>query len=331
MQARYNARMRRILLVKTSSLGDVVHNFPVATDLRARFPQAEIDWAVEASLSELPTLHPAISQVIPVELRRWRRALLSPATWREISALRALLHDRAYDAVVDTQGLVKSAFIARLAPGMRYGLDWASAREPLGPFYNRTFRVSWKLHAVERNRQLAAQALGYAREAPAHYGIAAPSEQSDAHDWMGPLAAKPYAVLLHGTSAHAKLWPEHQWVKLGDHLQHVGLVPVLLWGSGDEQMRSERIVKLLKQAIVAPRLALSQIAALLARADAVFGVDTGLAHLAAALGRPTIGIYCATDPSATGLYGSERAVNVGDAQHAPPVAHVIAAWKRLSP
>jgi heptosyltransferase-1 len=323
--------MRRILLVKTSSLGDVVHNFPVATDLRARFPHAEIDWAVEASLSELPALHPAIAQVIPVEPRRWRRALLARATWQEISALRTLLGKRAYDAVIDTQGLIKSAFIARLAPGMRYGLDWRSAREPLRPFYDRTFRVSWKLHAVERNRQLAAQSLRYPCDAPARYGIAAPSQRYDVPEWIQPFAAKPYAVLLHGTSARAKLWPEHQWIKLGDHLQHVGLVPVLLWGSDDEHMRSERIVKLLKHAIVAPRLPLSEIAALLARADAVFGVDTGLTHLAAALGRPTIGIYCATDPSATGLYGSERAVNVGDAGHAPPVAHVLAAWKRLSP
>jgi len=330
MQARYNARMRRILLVKTSSLGDVVHNFPVATDLRAHFPHAEIDWAVEASLSELPALHPAITQVIPVEPRRWRRALLSPATWQEISALRKLLSGRAYDAVIDTQGLIKSALIARLAPGMRYGLDWTSAREPLRPFYDRTFHVSWNLHAVERNRLLAAQSMSYACDAPAQYGVAAPSQQGGAPEWMQPIAVKPYAVLLHGTSAPAKLWPEHQWVKLGDHLQHVGLTPVLLWGSDDEQLRSERIVKILKHAIVAPRLPLSEIAALLAHAKAVFGVDTGLTHLAVALGRPTIGIYCATDPTATGLYGSDRAINVGDAKHGPTVAQVIAAWKRLS-
>jgi heptosyltransferase-1 len=321
--------MRRILLVKTSSLGDVVHNLPVATDLRTHFPEAEIDWAVEAGLVELPALHPAVSQVIGVEPRRWRRSPLSPSTWQAIRDLRALLPQRADHAVIDTQGLVKSALIARLAPGMRYGLDWASAREPLGLFYNRTFKVSWKLHAVERNRQLAAQALGYSCGTPAQYGLVAPQPALDPPEWMLPLLSTPYAVLLHGTSARTKLWPEHQWIKLGDHAYHKGLVPVLLWGTDEERSRSERLAKVLKHAVVAPRLSLRQIASLLGGAKAVFGVDTGLTHLAAALGKPTIGIYCATDPAATGLYGSAHAVNVGATEQPPPVAAVIAAWKQV--
>jgi len=326
----YNARMRRILLVKTSSLGDVVHNLPVASDLRAHFTEAQIDWAVESSLADLPALHPAISQVIAVEPRRWRRSLLAPATWRELSSLRTLLRERAYDAVIDTQGLIKSAIIARLAPGRRYGLDWRSAREPLRPFYDRTFNVSWKVHAVERNRQLAAQALGYTLSVPARYGIAPPPLEPDMREWIQQLDGKPYAVLLHGTSARAKLWPEHQWIKLADHVHHRGLIPVLLWGSEEEHLRSERIAKPIKNARVAPGLRLSAIASLLGGADVVFGVDTGLAHLAVALGRPTIGIYCATDPQATGLYGSKQAVNVGTAEQPPPVAAVIGAWKQLS-
>jgi len=322
--------MRRILLVKTSSLGDVVHNFPLASDLRAHFPEVEIDWAVEAHLAELPALHPAIARVIPVEPRRWRRSLLSTHTWREISALRELLRSRAYEAVIDTQGLVKSAFIARLAPGMRYGLDWASAREPLGLFYNRTFRVSWKVHAVERNRLLAAQALGYACNTPAQYGIGPPSP-ADFPQSLHSLASQPYAVLLHGTSARAKMWPEHQWVKLADHVQHRGLTAVLVWGSEEERARSERIAKLLKHSLVPPRSSMASLASLLGGAAAVFGVDTGLTHLAVALGRPTIGIYCTTDPAATGLYGSDQAVSVGAPGQPPSVAMVIAAWKQACP
>ena len=150
--------MRRILLVKTSSLGDVVHNLPVVCDLQAHLPDIEVDWAVEDQFASIPALHPGVSQVIPVEPRRWRRSLGSSATWKEIGDLRSAFRARDYDCVVDTQGLIKSAIIARLAPGRRYGLDWSSAREPLRPFYHRTFHVSWSLHAVERNRQLAARA-----------------------------------------------------------------------------------------------------------------------------------------------------------------------------
>jgi len=327
----YNARMRRILLVKTSSLGDVVHNLPVVSDLQAHFPEAQIDWAVEASLAELPALHPGVSEVIGVDPRRWRASLLSTRTWQELRALRARLRERAYDVVIDSQGLVKSALIARLAPGRRYGLDWASAREPLRLFYHRTFSVSWKVHAVERNRQLAAQALGYDCSTRAQYGVRAPQPAAEAPSWMLPLLSTPYVVLLHGTSARAKLWPEHQWIKLGDHVHHKGLVPVLLWGNEEEHARSERIAKVLKHAVVASRLTLRQIASLLGGAQAVFGVDTGLTHLAGALGKPTIGIYCATDPAATGLYGSTRAVNVGTPAQAPSVAAVIAAWKQAVP
>jgi heptosyltransferase-1 len=322
--------MRRILLVKTSSLGDVVHNLPVATDVQAHFPGAQIDWAVEANLAELPALHPAISQVIGVEPRRWRRTLLSRSTWQELRDLRALLQRRAYDVVIDSQGLIKSAMIARLAPGTRCGLDWASAREPLRLFYDRTFNVSWKLHAVERNRQLAAQALGYVCNTSAEYGLRPPQVELDVPQWRAALTSTPYAVLLHGTSARTKLWPEHQWIKLADHLQHKGLIPVLLWGTEDEHARSERLAKVLKHALVAPRLSLREIASLLAGAQVVFGVDTGLTHLASALDKPTIGIYCATDPAATGLYGSTRAVNVGAPGQSPPVAAVIAAWKQAA-
>ena len=319
--------MRRILLIKTSSLGDVVHNLPVATDLRKRFPDVEIDWAVEESCAEVPALHPAVSQVIPVALRRWRQRLAHAATWQEIGELRQRFRSRAYAAVIDTQGLLKSALIARLAPGRRFGLDWSSAREPLWPLYHQTFDVSWSLHAVERNRQLAGKALTYTPSTGVDYGIVAPPSPPTT-------AATPsgdYAVLLHATSAQEKLWPEHHWVSLGDHLHHRGLHAVLPWGSEQERSRSERIAALLKRATVPPRLSLREAAALIGHARAVFGVDTGLTHLSVALGAPTIGIYCATDPAATGLYGSERAVNVGGLDGGPPVAAVIAAWHRTQP
>jgi heptosyltransferase-1 len=321
--------MRRILLVKTSSLGDVVHNLPVATDLRAHFAGVEIDWAVEESFADIPALHPAVSEVIAVAPRRWRRTMLSPNTWREIAELRARLKARAYDVVIDTQGLFKSALIARMAPGRRFGRDWISAREPLWPFFHRTIRVSWKLHAVERNRQLAATALGYTTSVECDYGIAPPSEPLG--DWAAQLQPSGSAVLLHATSARAKLWPEQHWVKLGGHLHREGLHAVLPWGSDVERRRSKHIAGLLEEATVPPRISLREAAALLGRARVVFGVDTGLTHLSAALGTPTIGIYCASDPAATGLYGAASAVSVGAGNGPPDAAAVISAWHQLQP
>jgi heptosyltransferase-1 len=318
----------RILLVKTSSLGDVVHNLPVASDIRHHFPDARIDWAVEESFAAIPRLHPAVANVIPVAPRRWRKSLLERETRAEIARLRARLAEGAYDFVVDTQGLIKSALIAWLAPGRRIGLDWVSSREPLRPLYHRTCRVPWGQHAVERNRQLAGLALGYQPTLPADYGIRAPN-LTPLPDWAAGLPVRAYAVVLHATSAAEKLWPEVQWAKLADHLHHRGLTSVLPWGSDAERVRSEHIASLARAGFVPPRIDLTEAAWLLGNAQIVFGVDTGLSHLAAALGTPTIGIYCATDPAATGLFGAPRARNVGTAGKPPSVGDAIAAEREL--
>ncbi len=177
----------RILLVKTSSLGDVVHNLPVASDIHAHVPGARIEWAVEESFADIPRLHPAVATVVAVAPRRWRKSLLGAATRREIGALRARLTQAAYDVVIDTQGLLKSALIARLAPGRRFGLDWSSSREPLRLFYDRTYRVPWGQHAVQRNRQLAGLALGYAPAPSVDYGIRTPV-LSPAPQWASQAA-----------------------------------------------------------------------------------------------------------------------------------------------
>jgi heptosyltransferase-1 len=219
-------------------------------------------------------LHPAISQVIGVEPRRWRRALLSKSTWQELRDLRALLQRRAYDVVIDSQGLIKSALIARLAPGMHCGLDWASAREPLRPFYDRTFNVSWKLHAVERNRQLAAQALGYVCQ----YTCAI---------WPAPAAARARcAGMAGGTDVDAvcsaaswhqrarQAMAEHQWIKLADHLQHKGLIRVCC---GELRTSiSQRAAREGAQARVdRASLSMREIASLLGGAQVVFGWTPG--------------------------------------------------------
>lgn len=313
----------RILLVKTSSLGDVIHNLPVATDLARRFPGVVIDWVVEESFADLPRLHPAVRCVLPVAVRRWRRQLFSPATWREMRSFGTALKAETYDAVLDTQGLLKSGLIAacaRLAPGgARFGLSRATAREGIASrFYNRGFDIARDLHAVERNRRLAAAAFDYATDLPLDYGIAAEPLRAD---W---LPQREYAVLLTATSRADKLWPEPDWTALGSALIATGLACVLPGGSEPERRRASRLAATLGRAVAAPPMTLDGMAQLLAGARLVVGVDTGLVHLAAALGQPTLGIYCASDPALTGVLAGRQAINVGSAAAAPSAATVVA-------
>jgi heptosyltransferase-1 len=255
--------------------------------------------------------------VIPVNLRRWRAAWWRGATWSEIGAFRAAVREQRYDAIVDTQSLVKSALLASCALGVRHGMDSASAREPLAArFYDRRHAVARGRHAVERNRLLTAAALGYALDSPPDYGLEAGSG--------GEAGEAPYAVFLSMTSRADKLWPEERWSALGHAL---GMRVVLPWGSEAERARAARIAATLAHAEVARRMTIEQLARLFARAECVVGVDTGLTHLAAAVGARTLGIYCGSDPALTGLYGAARATNVGALGRSPEAAEVLRALK----
>lgn len=316
--------MKSILLVKTSSLGDVVHNLPIASDIRRAFPDAVIDWVTEEGFATIPGSHPAVHEIFPVAIRRWRSALWRGETRAEIVLFGRRLRERHYDAVIDTQGLLKSALVTRAAHGTRYGLDWESSREPLGWFYHRTFNVPWSQHAVERNRSLAAQALGYTPGANVDYGIRAAAAD---FAW---LPRQRYAVLVHASSADRKLWPEAQWHEIGRHFSRCATCCVLPWGNAAERVRSARLAEHMPTAVVAPSLRLNEVLGLLAGAQAVIGVDTGLTHLAAALGVATIGIYCATDPARTGLYGCARGVSLGGIGNAPQAGDVIGALAQVA-
>jgi heptosyltransferase-1 len=313
---------RDIVLIKTSSLGDVLHNLPVVTDILRHLPEAKIDWVVEESFAALPLLHPGVRQVVPVAVRRWRKSWW--ASRHEVKSVCRTLRDKRYDLALDTQGLLKSAFFTRCTHTLRCGYAGDSAREPLASwFYDRTFSVRKDLHAVERNRLLAAAAFGYRLDGAPDYGIRTPDI---ALPWLG---TQPYAVLLHATSRDDKLWDEANWIALGRLLQQAGMGAVLPWGNDKEKTRAERLAAALPGAICAPRLKLDEAAALLGRARAVIGVDTGLSHLAAALDVPTVGIYTATDPGLTGLYAGGRAVNLGGKDAPPTVADVVASLRGL--
>ena len=308
----------RILLVKTSSLGDVIHNLPVAADIARALPGAEIDWCVEESFADIPRLSPVIQDIIPVAVRRWRKSLLAASTWHEIGELRRRLRGQAYDAVLDTQGLLKSALIARQAAGRHLGYAADSAREPLAArFYDARHSVDRSLHAIVRNRQLAAAALGYPLAAPLDYGITPPTVEA------GWLPAGRTAVLLTATSRDDKLWPENYWIALGQELVKRGLTPVLPAGNAVERARAARLAAAVPGAVAAPPLSIRDLAGVIGRATIAIGVDTGLAHLATALRIPTIALYTATDPALTGVLGAGFFRNLGGIGLTPSVGEVL--------
>ncbi len=317
--------MPTILLVKTSSLGDVIHNLPVASDIRRRLPDAQIDWVVEESFAEIPRLHPAVSKIIPVAVRRWRKALFSLTTWREIALYRRLAGADFYDAVIDTQGLVKSALLTLLTRGHKYG--HAAPREGLAALaYDRAIDIPRQQNAVLRNRQLAAAALGYPLDdLPLDYGITAAPLQAN---W---LPEQRYAVLLTATSRADKEWPEDRWLALGAELNAAGLACVFPGGSESERSRAARLANGMGQAVAAPAMNLTDLAGLMAGARIVIGVDTGLVHLAAALKRPTVAIYCGSNPTLTGVLGTEAFVNLGTLGTPPEVTEVAATVRQLLP
>jgi heptosyltransferase-1 len=285
------------------------------SDAARKIPAAEIDWVVEAPFAPIAAMHPAVHRVIPVRLREWRKRWWRSSAWHEVAQFREELSDAHYDAVIDTQSLIKSAVLASWAHGPRHGMDRSSAREPLAAaFYQRKHAVPRGVHAIERNRRLTAAALGYELDIDLKYGLAA----IDA-----PVAAEaPYAVLLTMTSRADKLWSEEKWIALAHAL---GTRVVLPWGSEAERSRAARIAAALPNAEVPPRMSLPQLSRLFARAKAVVGVDTGLTHLAAALGVRTVGIYCGSDPALTGIYGAPHASNVGALGRSPEAPEVLQA------
>ena len=310
----------RVLFVKLSSLGDVIHHLPAVSDLATHRPGARIHWAVEEAYADLVTLHPAVELAVPVNLRRLRRSYLSPSAWKGFAASRRSLARGGYDYVVDTQGLMKSATLARLAHSPCFGFDRASAREPLAArLYDVKIAVPRSLHAVERNRRLVAEVFGYAVDSPPDYGLIAPDEPPA---WA---PAGPYVVAFHAASRAGKLWPGERWIALGGRLAADGIATVFPGGNEAEREFAARLASATPESVAAPAMTLVEVAALVAHAEAVAGVDTGLTHLAVALDCPAVGIYCATDPALTGLNGAGRVVNLGSPGEAPSVDAVAEA------
>lgn len=308
-------------------MGDVIHALPVVSDLVAGVPGLEVDWVVEEAFADLPRLHPGVRDVIPVAIRRWRRALTRRATWAEIRAVRARLRGGAYDLALDLQGLVKSALVARWTGAPVVGFSRACAREPLAALAcARTFEVDLRAHAIERLRALAAQALGYRIQGLPRFDLRVPALRLEG------LPRPPYVVLLHATSRAEKQWPQPHWIALGQRLAQRGVAVCLPWGSPVEREAASRIAEAIgPSARVAPRFTLAQCARMLDDALAVVGVDTGLTHLAAGLSVPTVALFAATPAWRFGPYWTPKARSLGTDGHWPAVDAVEQALEALAP
>lgn len=312
--------MTDILIIKTSSLGDVVHQMPAMADAARAWPGARISWVVEEAFAPLARLHPAIAEVIPVATRRWRSQLAQRPVWREIADFGARLREADFDRVIDTQGLTKSAVIARIAKGERHGYDAQSIREPFASrFYDVRHSVSRALHAVTRNRLLTGLSLDYQPAPEIDYGLVAPPR----------VGGERTALLLHGTSRTSKEWRAEDWIETGRWLQGRGLSVVLPWGSEAERLLSERLCEAIPGSRVLARQALDLTAQVIAGASLVVGVDTGLLHLAAAYRVPLVGIYVSTDPGLTGPAGSGAMAVLGGKSGGPSARQAIEAAERL--
>ncbi|REF25628.1 heptosyltransferase-1 [Xenorhabdus cabanillasii] len=293
----------RVLLVKTSSMGDVLHTLPALTDAMRYIPGIQFDWVVEEGFAQIPAWHSVVENVIPVAIRRWRKNWFRKDIREERARFREQLQQRKYDAIIDAQGLLKSAFlVTRLAHGPKHGYDKKSIREPLASFfYDQRHSVSKQQHAVERIRALFAESLGYQK--PVESG-----DYSIARHFLNQQSERgnDYLVFLHATTRDEKHWPENHWRQLIAEIQPMGMRIKLPWGAEHEYQRALRLADGFSHVDVLPKLTLAEVAQALAGTKAVVSVDTGLSHLTAALDRPNITLFGPTDPGLIGGYGKEQ-------------------------
>jgi len=317
-----------ILIVRVSSLGDVVHNMPMVADILRHYPGANIDWVVEEAYTSLVRLNPSVRNVIPFALRRWRKSLLAKATRAEIRDFYHALRRVSYDFIFDTQGLLKTGVVmgmGRLATGgRRVGLGNAtegSGYEGISRiFHHMSVRVDKRTHAVMRARLVAAAALGYEVQGEADFNMQMAGTPHDAQPaW---LPATPYAVFFHGTARAAKQWAPAHWIQIAKGLSARGLTVLLPWGSEDERQAAQQLAAQMDNAQVLPKLSMMDAVILAHRATLAIGVDTGLTHIAAAFTRPTIELYCDSPRWKTQGDWSSNIINLGDLGTPPSVVEV---------
>lgn len=333
----------KILLVKLSSLGDVLHNLPIVWDLRSRLPNAQIDWVVEEGYVHL--LEPLLSRngfrgidrIIPFGLRRWKKNLFSLSTWQEFFSFKKQLQEISYDVIIETQGLIKSAFVCALASktpkaviaGLANATEFSGYEPMARSFYNQSVHVPKQCHAVDRSRWVMCSALDWplvdrSTEPQFYSQDYIDALNANSADALKQLEA-PYVLCFHSTAREAKRWSNDNWIALGKVLAGKGYQIVLPWGSASEKAVSKKIAGHIPGAIVPQAFSIEKAFSVISGAALTVGVDTGLTHLAAVLGRPTIEIYCDSPRWKTEGYWSNKIRNVGDIQAPPSAGEVVEA------
>jgi heptosyltransferase-1 len=294
--------MKRVLLIKLTSLGDLIHALPALSDAQSARPGLEFDWVIDENFQEVAGWHPAVKDIITTNHREWRGALVKPATHGSISKMIAGIRATEYDLVIDGQGNFKTALLSLFAKGTRAGFDSHSVREWIAHLaYQRRFAASKDAHAIERLRRLFASALGYP------VPVSPPDFRIQRDRFIKPKLDLPgeYLVFVHNASWKTKLWPEAHWAELLKKSVQAGFKVLLPWGNEKEESRAKRLA-IHSEIRVLPRLTLSEMGYVLERARACVCMDTGLSHLAAALDVPSITLYGSTDSGLIGASGASQ-------------------------
>lgn len=315
---------RSVLVVRPSSLGDIVHSLALVSDIEAHVPGTAIDWVAEEAFVPLVAMDPRIRHVIPIAFRRWRHSLAQLHTLREFGAFASDLRLSRYTAILDLQEQLKGALVARLARGVRHGFDRRNIREPVATvLHDAHHAIERNQHFIDKARALAAATLGYAVQGPPRWGLVPPARND-------VMPAGPYALAFHATSRADKLWPEASWQGLIANFAQAGFTVLLPWGNAEERARSDRLAQAAPNAVVPPRQSLPALATLARHAEVVVGVDTGLTHLAAALATPTVALFTTTDASLAGVArAGPHAEDLGGNGHVPSLDAAIAATARV--
>ncbi|MCH9769386.1 MAG: lipopolysaccharide heptosyltransferase I [Gammaproteobacteria bacterium] len=288
----------KILIVKMSSMGDIIHTLPAVTDLHCQRPDVTIDWVVEQGFASIPKHHRGVNQVIPIALRRWRKNWLSNENRAEIKNFYRQLRAQQYDLIIDAQGLLKSAIVSRLARGPIAGYHYQSAREPIASLlYQHRFKIDKAQHAIQRSRELFAKACNYTLPtSAANFNLQAKTGAAN----------NDYIVCIPGTTWATKHWPEQHWQSLINKLSTNNFKVKLSWGTSAEYELAKRLQQNLANVEILPFLPIAEMLTVLANARGVIGVDTGFVHMTEALNKPMVSLYGATDPDRTGSLNQKQ-------------------------
>ncbi|MEI6227090.1 MAG: lipopolysaccharide heptosyltransferase I [Methylophilaceae bacterium] len=337
-----------ILIIKLSSLGDVLHNLPVVWDLRAQYPEAQIDWVVEEGYVHLlqPLLtrpgFKGIDRIIPIAMRRWKKSLFNKKTRMELRTFLMNLRSIRYDMVIETQGLLKAALVTRLAKrshgSVIAGLANAtedSGYEPVSRwFYTQCVNVPKQCHAVDRSRLVAAAAMNVIQPdmhtlPPQFYPQAFVEQLAQKTSEISAEFTQPYVLFFHATARAAKQWDESHWVEVGKFIAAQGKRVILPWGNAKEKQVSQRLCSKIPSSVVPDAFSLEQAFSIVAGAEMTIGVDTGLTHLSAIMYKPTLEIYCDSPRWKTEGFWSARIKNLGDTASPPDVKQVLGAIQQI--